>query len=178
MTGVIENHRRACDGFSTAVHAASGRWEAPSPCPDWDARGVLEHVIGFHDVLLLIPLDAKPTRPKGDPEGRWTVTVDALTAALSLPGVLDSKRESLLGVLTTDVLVHTWDLSKAVGANVTLDARLCAIGLERALAHTAPFEGSPMFAPSVPVPENAAVDDRLLAFLGRDPGWSPPGVGS
>ena len=30
-----------------------GRWDRPSPCADWDARGVVEHVIGFHEVLVL-----------------------------------------------------------------------------------------------------------------------------
>ena len=87
MSEVVDHHRRACDGFTRAVAAASGRWDAPSPCSDWDARGVLEHVIGFHDVLLLTPLEAKPTRPKEDPIARWSLTVDALFAALESPEV-------------------------------------------------------------------------------------------
>jgi hypothetical protein len=47
---------------------------------------------------------------KDDPVARWGVTVDAPFAVLALPEVLDPQRGSLLGVLTTDVLVHTWDL--------------------------------------------------------------------
>jgi uncharacterized protein (TIGR03086 family) len=129
-------------------------------------------VIGFHDVLLLRPLQAKPQRPKDDPETRWLVTVDALFAALARPGVLDCDRESLLGVLTTDVVVHTWDLSRAIGAEVALDRRLCEIGLQRAQVHRQQFEASDMFASPVPVPDDAGVQDRLLGFFGRDPGWS------
>lgn len=53
MQGVVERHRRALDGFGRAVAAASGRWDAPTPCTDWDAEGVVDHVIGFHQVLLL-----------------------------------------------------------------------------------------------------------------------------
>jgi len=173
-TDVIQDHRLACERFTAAVCSAAGRWGAPSPCTEWDARAVLEHVIGFHDVLLLLPLEAKPTRPKDDPEARWTVTVDALFPALSRPGVLDAQRKALLGVLTTDVLVHTWDLGKATGAEVILDARLCQIGLGRALANKAKVEGSDMFGTPVPVEEEADAQDRLLGFLGRDPGWSPP----
>ncbi|HUC36754.1 MAG TPA: TIGR03086 family metal-binding protein [Acidimicrobiales bacterium] len=169
---VVRDHRQACDGFTTAVLSAAGRWDAPSPCTEWDARGVLEHVIGFHDVLLLGPLEAKPDRPKDDPEARWAVTVDALFSTLSRPGVVDPKRESLLGVLTTDVLVHTWDLARAVRTEVTLDPRLCQIGLERALGHREQFEESDMFGPSVPVQQDARVQDRLLGFMGRDPRWS------
>ena len=174
MTDVLEDHRRACDGFTEVAHAVNGAWEGPSPCSDWDARGVLEHVIGFHDVLLLRPLEAKPARPKDDPEARWTLTVDALFAALARPGVLTAERASLLGYLTTDVLVHTWDLAKAVGAEVTLDERLCQVGLDRAVANRARFEASDMFAGPVPVPDYASVQDRLLGLFGRDPGWQPP----
>ena len=174
MTDVIQDHRRASDGFTTAVRSAVGRWDAPSPCTEWDARDVLEHVIGFHDVLLLRPLEAKPDRPKDDPEARWAVTVDALFSALSRPGALNAERESLLGILTTDVLVHTWDLCRAIGVDVTLDSRLCRIGLERAVAHRNEFEASDMFGPPVPVADDASIQDRLLGFFGRDPDWSPP----
>src|SRR5258708_26856056 len=108
----IAQHRRACDGFTQAVALAEGKWDKPSPCTDWDARGVLEHVIGFHDELVLKPLGAKPSRPKTDPVGRWTVTVDALSRALAQPGVMGD-RSSLIGVLATELLIHTWDVSRA-----------------------------------------------------------------
>jgi uncharacterized protein (TIGR03086 family) len=174
VADVIADHRKACDGFTAAVRSAAGRWNAPSPCTEWDARGVLEHVIGFHDVLLLRPLGAKPRRPKDDPPARWAVTVDALFDALTRPGAVDSQRESLLGVLTTDVLVHTWDLCTAIGVEVALDARLCEIGLVRALSNQTMFEESDMFGPAVAVPDDASVQDRLLGAFGRDPAWSPP----
>lgn len=175
MTDVLADHRQACDGFAVVVHAASGHWEAPSPCTQWNARGVLEHVIGFHDVLLLRPFQAKPTRPKDDPQARWALTTEALFSLLGRPGVLDDKRRSLLGALTTDVLLHTWDLAKAVGADATLDSRLCQICLDRALANKRQFEQSELFGPPVVVPYRASVQDRLLGFSGRDPHWSPTG---
>jgi len=174
MTDVVSDHRQSCEGFTAVVRVAAGHWDAPSPCTQWDARGVLEHVIGFHDVLLLRPLEAKPSRPKDDPEARWAATVEALFEALGRPGVLGEKRVSLLGVLTTDVLIHTWDLAKAVGVDVTLDPRLSHIGLERALANRKQFEESDMFGAPVPVPDDASVQDRLLGFSGRDPRWHRP----
>jgi hypothetical protein len=39
---------------------------------------VLEHVIGFHDVLLLRPVGLKPERPRDDPQLRWKLTYGAL----------------------------------------------------------------------------------------------------
>jgi uncharacterized protein (TIGR03086 family) len=174
VSEVVGQHRQACGAFAEAVKGASGHWDLPSPCTGWDARGVLEHVIGFHDVLLLKPLDAKPTRPKDDPDARWSVTVEALFSALARPGVLDAPRESLLGILTTEVLVHTWDLSRAAGREVTLDPALAQIGLERALANQASFAASDMFGPPVAVADGASVQDRLLGVFGRDPAWAPP----
>jgi Mycothiol maleylpyruvate isomerase N-terminal domain len=50
-TSVSQLHLAACRRFGEAVRSAEGRWDCPSPCDTWDARGVLEHVIGFHDAL-------------------------------------------------------------------------------------------------------------------------------
>jgi hypothetical protein len=61
---IARRHLRVCARFSDAVGAADGHWRQPSPCAKWDARGVLEHVIGFHDVLMLRPLAVKPDRPR------------------------------------------------------------------------------------------------------------------
>jgi hypothetical protein len=60
---VAGRHLQVCQRFTEAVASAAGKWERPSPCECWDARGVVEHVIGFHDVLLLRPIGAKPQRP-------------------------------------------------------------------------------------------------------------------
>lgn len=174
MNGVVEQHYQACTGFTEVVASVGRRWTAPSPCTEWDARGVVEHVIGFHDVLLLRPLDAKPQRPKDDPVQRWAVTLQALFDVLSRPGVLNPDRASLLGVLTTDVLVHTWDLARAIGVNVDLDPDLCKVGYERTTANVDRLASSGMFRPPATVAASASVQDKLLAMLGRNPGWCPP----
>ena len=49
------------------------RWSAPTPCTEWTARDVVEHVIGFHDFLLLRPLGRArrtPARRSCGPLGR------------------------------------------------------------------------------------------------------------
>jgi uncharacterized protein (TIGR03086 family) len=173
MEPVVLDYIQACEGFAHVVSAVTGNWAAPSPCPDWNARGVVEHVIGFNDVLLLRPLDAKPTRPKDDPGARWQLTMDALSAVLSRPDVLTAERAGLLGYLTTEVLVHTWDLAKATGVAVTLDPRLCQVGVDRVTANRRGMTPD-MFDPPVNVPDSAAVQDRLLGLFGRDPNWRVP----
>jgi uncharacterized protein (TIGR03086 family) len=181
MDEMIARHEKACGGFSAVVQQADGSWENPSPCTEWDARGVVEHVIGFHDVLLLRPLDAKPDRPKGDPVARWALTVSAISSALrgavggkemATPAPSDADLSRLLPVLTTDVLVHTWDLARAVGVDPQLDPELCAISYAVVQPNDERLRASDMFGPAVPVSADADPATRLVAFLGRDPGWT------
>jgi uncharacterized protein (TIGR03086 family) len=172
---VVADHRRACAGFGAVVERVpDDRWDAPTPCTEWDARAVVEHVIGFHDVLVLTPLGAKPARPRGDVVARWRVTADALGGALGRPGAIGDERRTLVGVLTTDVLVHTWDLAVATGIDAALDEELCAIGFERADASRERLRASGLFGPPVDVADDASATDKLVALFGRDPTWAPP----
>lgn len=160
-----ELHLAVCRRFGEAVGAARGKWDRRSPCEEWDARGVLEHVIGFHDVLLLRPLGLKPTRPRDDPQARWRLTYEALTVALARQ--LDMPQ--LLPKLTRDVLVHTWDLARAVGADDRLNPAWCELfcvpdDLEA-------LSSSGMFKAPLAVPDESDAQARLLARLGRDPSW-------
>ena len=120
LVALIEQHRRACDDFGRVAERVVD-WDSPTPCDEWDARALVEHVIGFHDFLLLRPLGVRANRPRGDPAARWRATSDALFTALAAPDVLDRETElpgggtstprTMLAALTTDVLVHTWDLA-------------------------------------------------------------------
>lgn len=159
-----ELHLAVCRRFGEAVQSADGKWDRPTPCDAWDARGVLEHVIGFHDVLLLRPLGLKPERPRDNPRRRWELTYDALKAALHRERVLDVP----LPHLTRDVLVHTWDLARAIGADDRLDPDWCTIFFEGLPENSS---GSGMFAAPVAVDDDADIQSKLLARLGRDPSW-------
>lgn len=192
---IATRHLHACERFGEAVAAAAGKWDRPSPCADWNARGVLEHVIGFHDVLLLRPMNEKPQRPRDDPVQRWLVTNDALQNLLSRLGFLDGPIDvpvvgnnqatqldaaPLVAGLTQDVLVHTWDLARSVGADDRLDPDLCEHCLRRLPEDPQALVRSGMFGPAVDLDQAELETDKgpqsqLLARLGRDPDWQPPG---
>lgn len=183
-----ERHLAVCRRFGAAVRAAEGRWDRRSPCDAWDARGVLEHVIGFHDVLLLRPLDLKPERPQEDLQVRWALTYERLEQALAagvfkrvidVPAVgtdaatqLDAR--TLVPNLTRDVLVHTWDLARAVGADDRLNPRWCERFYAELPAENDVLTASGMFRAPVAVSDEADVQSQLLARLGRDPYWQRP----
>jgi uncharacterized protein (TIGR03083 family) len=174
MSEAISSYRDACRGFSTVVAQAEGRWRRPSPCSDWDAGGVVEHVIGVHDELLLGPLGLTPERPAADPAARWTLTVNAINSAMDQathPGI---DLDRLSPALTGEVLIHTWDLAKAIGVDPHLDVQLCQASLEFLQSNEDQVRSSGLFGSEVMVPTNADPATQLVAFSGRDVEWVPP----
>jgi uncharacterized protein (TIGR03086 family) len=182
-----ERHLAVCRRFGESVRAAHGRWDRRSPCDGWDARGVLEHVIGFHDVLLLRPLGLKPDRPRDDPQIRWELTYGALDKAFE-PGrrlferVVDIPElqgnpatrldaSAVMPNLTRDVLVHTWDLARAVGADDRLDNGWCEHFYAVLPSDPMALSVSGMFDDPVPANDCTDAQSKLLARLGRNPGW-------
>ena len=74
-------------------------------------------------------------------------------------------------MLTSDVLVHTWDLSRSIGAAVVLDPELCQVALEGARRSEEARLASGMFGAPFEVPETSDAQTRLVALMGRDPSW-------
>lgn len=171
MDDIAALHLAVCRRFGEAVASANGHWYRQSPCEAWDARGVLEHVIGFHDVLLLRPLRLKPDRPREDPRARWQLTYRSLAQALGSGVATRLEAYTLMPNLTRDVLVHTWDLARAVGADDRLDPQWCELFYAALPADPGDLTSSGMFGAPVPVPDENDAQARLLACLGRDPRW-------
>jgi uncharacterized protein (TIGR03086 family) len=184
VDAVVDRHQIACERFTGVADALRPeQWTAPTPCQEWDARALVEHVIGFHEFLLLRPLGVRANRPRDDAAARWRATAEALFTCLGADGTLDrpmelpggghSSARQMLGALTTDVLVHTWDLARAAGIEPRLDPTLCRAAYETATA-TVLRRNDGMIGPEVTVAPGADVGTRLVAFYGRDPAWQPP----
>jgi uncharacterized protein (TIGR03086 family) len=190
MSALGERHLAVCRRFGESVRAANGKWDRRSPCDGWDARAVLEHVIGFHDVLLLRPLGLKPDRPRDDPQRRWDLTYHQLETAFEpgrrlfkrvvdipeLPGNPATRLDAraMMPNLTRDVLIHTWDLARAVGADDRLDPRWCEHFYAALPKDTAALSISGMFGAAVAASDQTDAQSQLLAWLGRNPSWRPP----
>jgi uncharacterized protein (TIGR03086 family) len=184
---IAVRHVQICQTFLDEVRTVGAHWHCQSPCREWDARGVLEHVIGFHDVLLLRPFGAKPRRPKDDPLGRWAATSEALELLLSRPGLCEGVTDvppvgnnppsridvgRLVPLLSLDLLIHTWDLARAAGHDTTLDPELCRMFLDGLPSDEGALSGTGMYDSPRGVPAGSKPEAKLLARMGRDPGWS------
>jgi uncharacterized protein (TIGR03086 family) len=141
-------------------------------------------------VLLLRPLGLKPDRPRDDPQIRWELTYGQLEKAFE-PGrrlferVVDIPElqsnpatrldaRAMMPNLTRDVLVHTWDLARAVGADDRLDPRWCELFYAALPSDPGGLSVSGMFDAPVAVGDQTDMQSKLLARLGRNPSWQLP----
>ena len=144
---VLQRHRRAVAGFDAVIENA-GDWDAPSPCEGWTARDVVTHVTDIHTVM------AHRLGETASGEG-WPPARDAALRALTKPGALDEVIDvpnggemaagRFVNVVTTDVLVHTWDLARAFGVTVELDPELVERAHKAALPMDEVIRSSGMF---------------------------------
>jgi uncharacterized protein (TIGR03086 family) len=181
-----ERHREIGRVFTDRVRGTRS-WDAPSPVADWTARDVVRHLVEWLPSFLAggssVRLPAVPS-VDDDPTGAWQAHVDAVQALLDDPATAEltlSNRH--IGQLpldraidqfyTSDVFMHTWDLARATGQDDRLDPGFCAL----LLAGMEPLEdvirSSGQYGPRVPVMDDADAQAKLLAFIGRDPQWTP-----
>jgi uncharacterized protein (TIGR03083 family) len=170
---LLGEYRGACESFAGGLRAIGDRWDAPTPALEGNAGQVADHVFGSHEALLLRPLEVVPDVSSEERVERWNAMVSALLPALERSGSLDG-RELLVGVLATDVLVHSWDLYRAADVTVTLDPGLCQTGYDRALANRDVLEESGAIQRHNAVPDEAPIQARLLGLFGRNPDWCYP----
>jgi uncharacterized protein (TIGR03086 family) len=99
-----------------------------------------------------------------DPATSTKVLTNPHLGEVPLPDAIDR-------FYTPDVFMHTWDLARATGQDDTLDADTCAAMLEGMMGFEDAMRSSGQYGPRVNVPDDASVQDRLIAFIGRDPNW-------
>ncbi|UYM03341.1 TIGR03086 family metal-binding protein [Solicola gregarius] len=182
----------AAERFTATLHAVGAdRWDAPTPCSDWDVRALVRHVTSEQlwapHLLRGEMLEQVGDRYDGDvlgddPIGVWDAAIAGALEAWLVPASDDmfvhvsvgqiSVREYAAQMLV-DLTVHCWDLARGAGQAVELDPDAVAASL----AYTEPRARhggmDSMFARPVPI-DSADPIDRLLALTGRDPAWRVP----
>ena len=179
-----EEHRRIAGLFTERVRGADpSAWDSPAPPEGWAARDVVRHLVEWFPAFL--QAGAGITLPQGpsvddDPVAAWTVHSDGVQAVLddpATPGKLLTNEhigelpldQAIDRFYTADVFLHTWDLSRATGQDETLDPAKCAEMLDGMLPLDDLLRGSGQYGPRVEVPDDADVQTRLIAFIGRTP---------
>ncbi|UGY91794.1 TIGR03086 family metal-binding protein [Streptomyces gobiensis] len=169
----------------------------PTPCQGWDLRMLLRHLNESLAALLegvgtgAIALGPGPEdgRAADDPAEAFRLRATGLLAAWANDGCAGgaggSDRTGRLitvagcpltaGAVTSagalEIAVHGWDIARSSGQRRPVPRGLATelLGLCPLLVPPSNAR-SPLFAPAVALPSSAGPSDRLVAFLGRDPG--------
>lgn len=168
----------------------------PTPCGRWRLRDLIAHIIGqYHGFAQAASgeptgLAAFRPRPAGDDVADAYAAAAALvTGAFATDGVLGRSfwlpeisrdtpfpARAAIGFHLVDEVVHAWDLGKSVGVAPAFDDEVLAATLS--IAARVPNdpasrgEGRAFAQGSDPGPD-VPVLDRIVALLGRSPGWQP-----
>lgn len=197
---MIDRFVRAARGFELVLREVeAAQWDWPTPCTEWTVRQLVNHMARGNlnyaglaaggtatEFLRLRDADALGA----DPVAGYLDSVATCARAFADPVVSQRILDYPLGrvpgrqalaVRTTDSVVHTWDLARAIGADDTLDPDLVtwitsefdAIYAGLAETPTDPTTTHRFFAPPVGA-SGRGRQERLLHRLGRVADWCSP----
>jgi uncharacterized protein (TIGR03086 family) len=159
----------------------------PTPCTEWTVRDVINHITGGATMFAIsaeegsVPDDVVGQLVGGDNlgddyKGAWATASTRAMAVFAEPGVLDKTVKLPFGEMPAgvalnlaifDVATHATDLARATGQSIS-DTGLLEAALEMGRQMISPELRQPgVFGPEQPAPDDASVEDRLLAFAGR-----------
>lgn len=184
MSQISERHAVLAARFE-ALAGGVDDWDAPSPVPGWAARDVVHHLAGWLPGFLTnlgLPLPSSATE---EPVALWRAHSAAVQSLLEDPAragqILATGMgpmradETLERFYLADIYLHSWDLAKASGQAVGWDpaetlATFAAMSPAREM-----LAASGQFGTPVLLDESHSPEERLVALIGRDPAWAPPG---
>ena len=187
----LELYRRGLTGFADRVRqVAPDQWHRPTPCPDWDVRELVNHLV--YEQRWSVPLFAGATLAEvgdrfdgdllgADPEGAVADAARQAEAAVATPGALDQMVHLSFGdtpaveyawQMLAEYLVHGWDLAVATGADPRLDPETVHAVSGWFAEREGPYRLAGAIGPRVEVPAGSDEQDQLIAAFGRNPAWS------
>jgi uncharacterized protein (TIGR03086 family) len=188
---VIDALQRATEEYRSRMRKvhSSNQWESPTPCDRWTVRDVADHILGGNRFTVMIlhglaPDDAMDRVIHGDfadePIRAFDKSSSEQLAAFRRPGVLDRLHQHPIGLISgrriaalrmSDLVVHGWDLARALGLPEELDPDLVieSIAVFQELAENP--AAADFFGPgaSGTLPDGAPNQSKLLEMVGRRP---------
>lgn len=185
MTTLVESLDNAYERAAKVIaDIDAGQLALPTPCAQWDVRQTLDHLIGATWMFALVNQGHAVGEDAGgivgdDPLATFTSAAESNLASWRVPGAFDGERAFPFGTFPADaaammnlseVVVHTWDIANALGADATIDPSIAAMldGFYRSISLD-PYRAHGAFGPEILVDSSAPAADRLLARLGRRP---------
>lgn len=150
------------------------QWEAASTCEGWNVQQLVDHTVGTQIGFAAAMVGAEVAEGAA-----WPEVHAAISAALEQPGALDGTinmppmggdvpKAMMFGIASSDMLMHTWDLARSIGADEQLPAEAvsaCYQGLQRMPEEMMRAEGR--FAAAVECAADADEQTQMLCYSGR-----------
>jgi uncharacterized protein (TIGR03086 family) len=184
MSATAPLERAIAVGKQVLANVTKEDLDKQSPCASWKVRDVINHLMDSSD-FMATGMGKEPANVGDVTGGDFRAAFDesaARTLALfSEPGALEQTAKlpfgempgaALMGLATSDIFTHAWDLAKATGQSTDLDPEFAAELLPQVQAAVPDMfrgaEGSGMpFGPKAEAPAGATNADQVAAFLGR-----------
>ncbi|HET7312493.1 MAG TPA: TIGR03086 family metal-binding protein [Mycobacteriales bacterium] len=185
MNDLRERFERAQRHFGELVHDVKpDQWSDPTPCTQWDVRALVNHLV-YEARWLPSIMAGKTIAEVGDafegdllgdnPESAYDAALreaSASVAEVDLDRIVhlsfgDLPASEYLTQVTSDFVVHGWDLARGIGANDTMDPDLVAFVQAAAEPQADMLVASGLFGTPVDVPADADPQTKLLALFGR-----------
>ncbi|WP_328648042.1 TIGR03086 family metal-binding protein [Amycolatopsis sp. NBC_00348] len=184
MTALVDMLDEAAEGFGGLVRTvAPGQWRLPTPCPDFTALAVVEHVVEsltqYADLVNINRFDPDVTVKLADTDvfAAYRAAAVRTISVWSRDGVIAAEHpmpwglmpgRDLFGYLVLEHVVHGWDLATTTRQHIPFSYELVRAVDAIARDHSEQVLRQPyMFAAQVQVPGDAPLLDRLIGFLGR-----------
>jgi uncharacterized protein (TIGR03086 family) len=182
MLGPLEQFDVLIPGFvRLARDEREGMLDRTTPCEGWVVRDLLGH-INAGARMFAATFEQRAVREKDLGEDPAATVEEALTdfdKAVRSPGALERTVDSPFGQMpgeafarlaAVDLLMHTWDLSRALGEQLRVpDDVVSAADEFTRQALTDDLRTPGVFGPEVAAPANCSRLDALAAFTGRRP---------
>ncbi len=176
--------------FGRRVHAVPpALWSAPTPCPGWDVRVLVNH-LAVEDLWAVPIFDGRTIAEVGDrfegdqlgvsPVERWDEAAAGAIVAISGPGAMTRTVHLSFGDLPgseytmqlfADHLIHAWDLAAATGLDTRLDEALVGACTQWFAANEDVYRQGGVIGPRPSMPADADEQDQLLVAFGRSPSF-------
>jgi uncharacterized protein (TIGR03086 family) len=149
--------------------------DRPTPCPCWDLHDLLDHV---HDSMCALREAAETGQVSGVPASSAgsSIVVEVRDQAANLLGAWANAGGAqpaaplIAGAGAIEVTVHGWDVAVASGRPRPIPDELADELLDLSALLVRGPDRPGRFGRPVVVPADASPGDRLLAYLGRQPG--------
>ncbi len=180
MSDVQDSYRLVANGFDARVRVVTpDQWEAQTPCDDWTARDLVVHVVQNHRGVIASVRggESEPLGADEDPRQAWESASRAISEIAADPEAAATEVDGPTGkipagqvigqFMTMDLLVHTWDLARTIGADEHLNEDFVRQAFETLKPMDAMIRQPKVFGPRLEPPRGADLQTEFLYFLGR-----------